>query len=57
MSNKSQSEYLFYLFNNLAVNESVKMLYQFFTFKPFLDSLYVLFNRPPKNQNELKEIL
>lgn len=39
----------------LAVNDSVKDVTASNHFKAFLDSLYALYNRSPKNQNELKE--
>ncbi|CAI6367147.1 unnamed protein product [Macrosiphum euphorbiae] len=40
----------------LAVNDSVKDVTATNHFKAFLDSLYALYNRSPKNQNELKTI-
>lgn len=40
----------------LAVNDSVKDITATNHFKAFLDSLYVLYNRSPKNQSELKMI-
>ncbi|XP_029342172.1 E3 SUMO-protein ligase KIAA1586-like [Acyrthosiphon pisum] len=40
----------------LAVNDSVKDVTATNHYKAFLDSLYALYNRSPKNQNELKTI-
>lgn len=40
----------------LAVNDSVGDVTAINYFKAFLDSLYTLYNRSPKNQNELKMI-
>jgi len=40
----------------LSVNDSVKDVTATNHFKAFLDSLYALYNRSPKNQNELKTI-
>ncbi|XP_060882119.1 E3 SUMO-protein ligase KIAA1586-like [Metopolophium dirhodum] len=39
----------------LAVNDSVNDITSINHFKAFLDSLYALYNRSPKNQNELKK--
>jgi len=38
----------------LAVNDCVKEVFGTNHFKHFIDSLYVLYNRSPKNQNELR---
>jgi len=40
----------------LAVNDSVKDVTATNNFKAFLDRLHALYNRSPKNQNELKMI-
>jgi len=40
----------------LAVGDSVKDVNAVNHFKSFMDSLYVLYNASPKNQNELKNI-